>query len=76
MKIKTSVSLSEELLAAIDRWLGQRKNRSDFLEAAAWAYIEQAEREVLGARDREIIDRNANRLNAEAADVLDYQMLP
>jgi len=76
MKVKTSVTLSKELLIAIDRSMRQRKNRSDFLEAAAWAYIEQTEREALGERDREIINRNADRLNAEASDVLDYQMLP
>ena len=76
MKIKTSVTLSEKLLSAIDRLMDERKNRSDFLETAAWAYIAQIERAALGERDREIINRNADRLNAEASDVLDYQMLP
>ncbi len=35
MKVKTSVSLSEELLQAVD---AQPGSRSEFLEAAAWAY--------------------------------------
>ena len=32
MKVKTSITLSEELLKAIDQFSGQYKNRSDFLE--------------------------------------------
>jgi metal-responsive CopG/Arc/MetJ family transcriptional regulator len=73
MKVKTSVTLSEELLTAIDRLMGQRKNRSDRLETAAWAFIEGTRHDALGERDREIINHDAERLNAEASDVLDYQ---
>jgi metal-responsive CopG/Arc/MetJ family transcriptional regulator len=74
MKIKTSVTLSEELLEQIDRRGEQFKNRSDFLEIAAKAFLARLERDELNARDLEIINRNADRLNCEAADVLDYQV--
>ncbi len=76
MKVKTSVTLTKELLTAIDQSIGQRRNRSEFLEMAAWAYIAREQRQALDERDRDIINRNADRLNAEAADVLDYQTLP
>jgi hypothetical protein len=76
MKVKTSVTLSEALLAAMDRLPGARRNRSDFLEAAAWALIKQMERDARDARDAEIINNNAERLNAEAMDVLEYQEIP
>jgi len=74
MKVKTSVTLSDELLARIDRREGQFKNRSVFLEVAAKAFLAQLEREELNARDLEIINRHADRLNDEASDVLAYQV--
>jgi hypothetical protein len=43
MKVKTSITLSEELLEAIDRHSRQdKKTRSDFIEVAMWAFIAQA----------------------------------
>jgi len=70
MKVKTSVTLSEELLHAIDAQAGQR---SAFIEVAAWAYLRVRERERRDARDLAIINDNAEGLNAEALDALDYQ---
>ncbi len=74
MKVKTSVALSDNLLAAMARCTGLFHNRSDFLEAAAWAYLRQIARDERGVRDLEIINRRADKLNEEAADVLDYQV--
>jgi hypothetical protein len=63
------------LLEAIDRRASQFKtNRSEFLESAAWAFIQQLARDELNARDLEIIDKRADYLNREAADVLAYQV--
>jgi metal-responsive CopG/Arc/MetJ family transcriptional regulator len=76
MKVKTSVTLSEDLLKAIDQRSAQYKNRSDFLEMAAWAFIAQMIRQEQDARDREILDRRADELNQEALDVLAYQVIP
>ena len=81
MKVKTSITLSPELLKAI-RAVEKRgskaakayKNRSDFIEAAVWAFIGQMIRDEQNARDIEIINRRADELNAEAADVLAYQV--
>ncbi|MFN8454950.1 MAG: ribbon-helix-helix domain-containing protein [Anaerolineae bacterium] len=74
MKLKTSVTLSNELVQAIDQYGQNYKNRSDFVEAAIWAFIKQIIRDQQNARDIEIINRNADRLNAEALDVLAYQV--
>ena len=76
MKVKTSITLSEDLLGAIDKRSGKFKNRSDFIEAAIRAYIEQMIREEQNARDLAIINRQADRLNQEAVDVLAYQVIP
>ncbi len=74
MKIKTSVTLSNELVEAINEYGQPYKNRSDFIEAAIWAFIKQIVRDQQNARDIEIINRNADRLNEEALDVLAYQV--
>jgi metal-responsive CopG/Arc/MetJ family transcriptional regulator len=77
MKVKTSITLSEELLKAADkRAKQQRRTRSDFIEAAVRAFIRQLIRDERNARDLEIINENADFLNREANDVLEYQVLP
>ena len=74
MKAKTSVTLSEDLLEAIDRRAGQFKNRSDFIETAVRAFLAQMIRDEQNAKDLAIINRRADYLNHEAADVLAYQV--
>ena len=74
MKIKTSITLSEELVQSIDEFSGQYKNRSVFLEMAAWAFIAQLHRAERDARDIEIINRRAEYLNEEVMDALAYQV--
>jgi len=76
MKVKTSVTLAEDLLKAIDEQPGPHKSRSDFIEKAVRAYISQAIRDRQNARDLDIINRHAERLNQEASDVLTYQVIP
>lgn len=75
MKVKTSIILSEELLEGVDqRARQQKKTRSDFIETAVQAFIEQLIRDEQNTRDLEIINRRADFLNEEAADVLAYQV--
>ena len=73
VRVKTSITLPEEVLKRIDR---VEKNRSALLERAALAYLARLERETRDRNDLEIINRNADRLNEEAADTLGYQKLP
>ena len=74
MKVKTSITLSEDLLKAIDEYAGEFKNRSKFIEDAVRAFIIQLIQRQQDARDLEIINQHADRLNREAADVLTYQV--
>lgn len=76
MKIKTSITLAEDLLKAIDEQPGAHKSRSDFIERAVRSYITRNIRDRQNARDLEIINRKADRLNEEANDVLAYQVIP
>jgi hypothetical protein len=61
------------LLDRIDR---VDKNRSALLERAALAWLAHLERQMRDQDDVEIIERNADRLNREAMDVLGYQQVP
>ncbi len=76
MKVKTSITLSQELLKVIDQRAGSFKNRSEFIETAIRAFIAQVLRSEKNARDLEIINRRAKHLNEEALDVLSYQVIP
>jgi metal-responsive CopG/Arc/MetJ family transcriptional regulator len=76
MKMKTSITLSEDLLESIEKRSGQFKNRSDFIEAAVRAYIAHMIKEETNAKDLAILNKEADRLNEEAADVLAYQVIP
>jgi metal-responsive CopG/Arc/MetJ family transcriptional regulator len=73
MKTKTSITLSEDVLKAVDKLTGQSKNRSEFIETAVRAYMAHLIRRERNARDLEIINQRADRLNEEALDVLAYQ---
>ena len=70
MKVETSVTLPEELLAEIDR---ADSDRSGFLERAARDYLSRTERAKRRARDAALYEQHADRLNKEAADALEFQ---
>jgi len=75
MKVKTSITLSQDLLKLVDKRARlSKKNRSDFIETAVWDFLARLIRDEQNARDLEIINRRAEYLNREAADVLDYQV--
>jgi metal-responsive CopG/Arc/MetJ family transcriptional regulator len=74
MKIKTSITLSEDLLKAVDEYAGEYHNRSGFIEEAVRVFIRQLIRRQQDARDLEIINHRADHLNREAMDVLTYQV--
>jgi metal-responsive CopG/Arc/MetJ family transcriptional regulator len=73
MRVKTSITLPEDLLAEIDRI---DSNRSAVLERAMRLYLAQLAKAERTGRDAAILERKAVRLNREAADVLGYQRLP
>ena len=74
MKIKTSITLSEGLLKEIDRYLGNSGNRSAFFEQAGRDYLTQKAHQIREAHDLDILNQHADKLNAEAEDVLSYQV--
>jgi metal-responsive CopG/Arc/MetJ family transcriptional regulator len=73
MKEKTSVTLSPEVLAGIDRLAGTKHSRSAVIERVLRQYLRKHARAAAEARDLVLLNDAADRLNMEAADVLDYQ---
>lgn len=76
MKVKTSITLSREVLTAVDRLTGSRHSRSSVIERALRKYLRERKRAEIHAHDLEILNRAADRLNAENEDWLQYQTDP
>jgi metal-responsive CopG/Arc/MetJ family transcriptional regulator len=73
MKEKTSITLSSDILASIDRLAGSRLSRSAYIERVLRRYLRDRARASVSAKDLTRINSAAERLNSEAADVLEYQ---
>ena len=73
-RIETVVSLPKDLFEQADR---MRKDEaiSDVIETALRDYIAKKSPRKLNRRDIEIINANAEKLNEEALDVLEYQQV-
>lgn len=74
MKLKTSITLSSDVLDAIDEMAGSTVSRSAFIERVLRGYLTQRARAAAQAQELDRINRAVERLNAEAADVLEYQV--
>ena len=72
MKVKISITLSEDLLDEVDRAAGS-ESRSTFIEGVLRGFLRRRALDQEQDRDREILDRVAEALNEEALDVLRYQ---
>lgn len=73
MKVKTSVTLDEELLRAIDKATSPGRSRSRIIEDAAREYLASRARAAREKRDLQILNAAADGLNREMEDVLAYQ---
>ncbi len=74
MKIQTSVILSENLLSTIEQLSEKDKTLSDIIEAALQSYIAKLKRAEETNNDIELINKNADYLNQESQDALQYQV--
>jgi len=73
MKEKTSITLSPDILAKVDDLAGSKLSRSALIEQVLRNYFRERTRRKMQARDLERINAAADRLNSEAAEVLEYQ---
>ncbi len=74
MKVKTSISISKDILEAVDNYSTPSRSRSDFIEYVLIEFFKKIECDRQHEKDLKIINRRANRLNKEALDVLHYQV--
>lgn len=75
MRVKTSITLDENVLRAVDKVAG-KSSRSRVIEKALLRFLQDRARATRDARDRDTLDRHAQRLNAEMADILQFQVEP
>ena len=76
MKVKTSITLSRDLLDAIDARARRGRGPAELIETAVRAFLDLTRRDERHGKDVEILNRRARQLNREAADVLGYQVIP
>ena len=72
MKLKTSITLEEGVVAAVERAARDGESRSQVIERLLRQSLAEQERAAIDRRDRAILDANADELNEEAADVPGY----
>lgn len=75
MKIKTSVSLSSQVLDQVSIHASDGE-RSEFIEKALWNYLESINKMERNMSDLKKINASAEYFNKEALDTLEYQVLP
>ena len=77
MNVKTSISLSEATLKAVDQLARARAtNRSRVIEEAVRAYVAQKARDQRDRRDLDRLNRAAGALNREVQESLAFQREP
>ena len=74
MKEKTSITLSADVLAGIDRLAGAKGSRSALIERVLRRFLRERARAAAQARDLKRLNQAAERLNWEAAEILEYQV--
>jgi metal-responsive CopG/Arc/MetJ family transcriptional regulator len=74
MKIKTSITLSEDVVKEVDRLSSRYGNRSILIEKAIREFLVAGEKRRRDLQDSDILNRRADALNNEAEDVLSYQV--
>jgi metal-responsive CopG/Arc/MetJ family transcriptional regulator len=73
MKAKTSLTLSEDLVASIDKLAGPKVSRSAYVEQILREFVDRRAQARKDARETASINRHSAQLNSEMADALSFQ---
>jgi metal-responsive CopG/Arc/MetJ family transcriptional regulator len=73
MKAKTSLTLSEDLVASIDKLAGPKISRSAYIEQILREFVNRRAQARRDTRQVAAINRHAAQLNAEMSDALTFQ---
>ena len=71
--MKTSLTLSGDLIARIDRLAGPKVSRSSYIEQILRDFVDGRAQARKDAREIAAINRHAAQLNAEMNDALSFQ---
>jgi len=74
MKVKTSITLSEDIITTVDQLAKEGESRSEAIERLLRERFAERAQQARDLRDLELINKNADQLNEEARDVLKYQV--
>ena len=75
MKLKTSITLEQEMITAVEEAAREGESRSQVIERLLRQSLSARERAKVDTRDRNLINEHADELNEEAVDVLAYQVV-
>ena len=73
MKLKTSITLSEDIVKMVGKAGKKDESRSEVIERLLRDAFAAQQRSEADSRDLELLNRYADELNRQAEDVLDYQ---
>jgi metal-responsive CopG/Arc/MetJ family transcriptional regulator len=73
MKAKTSLTLSEDLIASIDKLAGPEISRSAYIEQILREFVNRRAQARKDAREVAAINRHAAQANVEMSDTLSFQ---
>ena len=73
MKVKTSITISKNILEQIDNKSNDSYNRSRFIEEAVVYYLKNYQKKIREINDSQIINSKYKELNVEAEDALSFQ---
>jgi metal-responsive CopG/Arc/MetJ family transcriptional regulator len=73
MKLKTSVTLSEDIVKMIDKAAGPDESRSQTIDRLLRERLASIARQAADDHDRSLIDQHAAKRNAELANTLGHQ---
>lgn len=74
MKARTSLTLSEDLIASIDKLAGSKVSRSAYIEQILREFVNGRAQGRKAAREVAAINRHAVQLNSEMSDALTFQV--
>jgi metal-responsive CopG/Arc/MetJ family transcriptional regulator len=68
------LTLSEDLVASIDKLAGPKTSRSAYIEQILREFVDRRVQARKGAREVAAINRHAAELNSEMSDALSFQV--
>ncbi len=70
---KISVTLPQDLLKSVDEIVGKTRKRSKIIEKALRDFVAKETPKELNQRDIEIINKNADLINKQVEETLEFQ---